>query len=134
MPNVLIIDDSSSMRRIVLRALDGLDALFFEAGDGLEGETVVQEQAFLDQPIDVVILDWHMPNLTGLQFLQDLRSADAFKSRPAIVMLTAETYPEQIQACLKYGVSAYVLKPFEASELRTAVERALAGERSRHAV
>jgi two-component system chemotaxis response regulator CheY len=133
--NVLIVDDSAFMRSIVRRTLSAVQGLeFFEAGDGEEAETILQGQLFDSKPIDLIVLDWHMPKVSGLEFLRAMRAAGPFSSRPAVIMVTAETYPEQIAACKAYKISSYVTKPFTAEELCAAVAKALDSGKAAHAV
>lgn len=138
---ILITDDSSSLRSIISRYLSDLpDCEFLFAGDGAEAERLLQEGVVLDQEIHLIILDWMMPNITGFQFLKKIREIPAYSGKPKIIMLTAETYASQAEACLKYNVTAYLTKPFSREELRDVVEKVLAqitaeneGE-TRHAV
>ena len=119
---ILIVDDSRNMRQIVANAIEGLgDIEIFQAGNGEEAEGILQEYRVLDMPIDLMILDWMMPKMSGFELLKKMRETEQFCEFPKIIMLTAETYAEQVSACLKYGVSQYVTKPFTADEIREAV-------------
>ena len=127
-PRILISDDSENLRKVIRRYLSSKfkDAVFFEAGDGEEAELHLQEQSIMGEPIDVVFLDWMMPGVTGFEFMVKIRGTELFKSKPKIIMLTAETYSEQMNAAHKFDVTAYIIKPFEQHQLIEALEKALA--------
>src|SRR5687768_4327046 len=133
---VLVVDDSANLRHVIKRYLEtSYDALeFFEAGNGEEALTVLQEQAVFDQPIDVIFLDWMMPKISGLEFLQQMRAILQFKENPKVIMLTAETYSDQMNAVMKYNVSAYVTKPFTQEDLRAVMNRIFKEGELKHAV
>jgi two-component system chemotaxis response regulator CheY len=124
---ILIVDDSPSIRTVikafVLKALPS--AKIFEAGDGIMAEVVLQEGYVSDAPIDIVFLDWMMPRLSGRDFLTNIRSIEHFRKAPEIIMLTAETYPEQINSVVKYNVAAYITKPFSADDIAGAIDKIL---------
>ncbi len=123
---VLLVDDSSNMRTIVRNFLEKhFEVEVFQSGNGEEAENLLQECSVMDEPIDILFLDWMMPKRTGLEVLQSIRSSERFKLDPKVVMLTAETYPEQINACVKYGVSQYLTKPFSEDDLVRAVRKTL---------
>mgnify|MGYP001607662618 CR=1 FL=1 len=131
---ILIVDDSRSMREIIKNSLSSIEGVEIHAApNGAEAETILQELALDGKTIDVMFLDWMMPEFTGLELLQSLNGASAFP-KPGIVMLTAETYPDQVEACLKYGVSTYVTKPFTKETLLNAAAKAYAERTLKHAV
>lgn len=116
--NFLIVDDSSNLRQVIKRYIQSaFDGVFYEAGNGNEAESMLQERSLWGDPIDVVILDWMMPHFTGFEFLQKIRGTDAFQKQPRIIMLTAETNAEQINACKVYDVSFYLMKPFTQKDI-----------------
>jgi two-component system chemotaxis response regulator CheY len=124
---ILIVDDSPSLRAVIkgfiLKVLP--HAEIFEAGDGIMAEVVLQEGHVTDQPIEIIFLDWMMPRLSGRDFLTNIRNIEQFKKVPDIVMLTAETYPEQINSVVKYNVAAYVTKPFTVDDIANAIDKIL---------
>lgn len=124
---ILLVDDSPNMRNIVRRFLtsQNVDCEFTEAGNGEEADRLLQEHYALDRPFDLVVLDWMMPKFSGYEFLKKMRSVEMFRETPAVIMLTAETYAEQIEACLKFGVSAYLTKPFTEEQIATKVKEVL---------
>ena len=125
---ILLVDDSQSIRSLIRSFIEEefdseeFDAEVFEAADGEAAEQVLQEQNVLLEPIDIVFLDWMMPKLSGYGLLKRIRSTGGFFKQPAVVMLTAETYFDQIEACMKFKVSKYITKPFSNSEIRVAIE------------
>lgn len=130
---VLIVDDSSYLRQVVMKYLSmfqhsDYEWEFFEAGNGAEAETQLQEAQINQEPIDLVFLDWMMPRVSGYDFLKKIRSIEIFKKSPKIIMLTAETNSEQINAALEHKVSKYLIKPFTAEMIENAVLEAIHSE------
>lgn len=121
---ILIVDDSSSLREVIRNALSSLlpSAEILEAANGIEAEAILQESYFNNAPVELIFLDWMMPGVDGRTFLSKIRAVEHFKETPEVIMLTAETYPEQINAILKYNVAAYVTKPFSANDLQLAID------------
>ncbi|HBB40315.1 MAG: two-component system response regulator [Nitrospirae bacterium CG18_big_fil_WC_8_21_14_2_50_70_55] len=112
--NVLIVDDSSTMRKIVQRNLKQtrLDiAEIFQAGDGQEGLAVLQAQQ-----VHLILSDWNMPNLDGLGFVQAVRANTAW-DHIQIVMITTEGGEAKVQEAIGAGANGYVKKPFTADDL-----------------
>ncbi len=108
----LVVDDFSTMRRIVRNLLKELGfANVDEAEDG-----VVALQKLRGDSFDFVITDWNMPNMDGFALLQNIRSDEALKKIP-VLMVTAEAQKENIIAAAKAGASGYVVKPFTAATL-----------------
>ncbi|MCK6597728.1 MAG: response regulator [Bdellovibrionaceae bacterium] len=125
---VLIVDDSAQIRLVIQRYISTLNSMsfdFFHAENGNKAKQVLQENELFSKPIDLIFLDWHMPEMNGLSFLSDIRSVDKFKTYPPIIMLSAETYPQQIEACLKYGVSSYLTKPFTEEQIHEALKKVI---------
>lgn len=131
----LIIDDSKSIREVIRRYLaERIDGTFLSAGNGEEAEVVLQENQLMGTPIEIIILDWMMPKVTGFEFLKKIRGTELFANNPTIVMLSAETYPEQIEAAMKYNVAAYVKKPFTQEDLVSVVTEILSKRGLKNAV
>lgn len=108
----LIVDDFSTMRRIVRNLLKELGFTNVdEAEDGQMGLDKLKEGNF-----EFVISDWNMPNMDGLTMLQNIR-ADARLSSLPVLMVTAEAKKENIIAAAQAGASGYVVKPFTAATL-----------------
>jgi len=125
MIKILIVDDSSSLRMVIENYLKIMlpNAKYYQSSNGVEAEEVLQEAYLVGEPITLVFLDWMMPKLDGNSFLENLRGVKHFTENPCIVMLTAETYPKQINSVMKHKVFAYVTKPFSFDDLREVVKR-----------
>lgn len=107
MTRVLVVDDSATMRRMIIASLQKLEtAEFFQAGNGLEAI-----EALAIHAIDLVFLDMNMPDMHGLEFLEFLRSHPTYSSLPVIV-LTTRGDNQSRAAAMKAGASRYLTKPF----------------------
>ena len=109
----LIIDDSRAMRRILRRIIEPLGFNILEAEHGQEGLDQLQQHG---NTVDLILVDWNMPVMDGLQFVEALRSE---KTIPhiSVVMVTTETEPAQMARALMAGVDEFVMKPFTAEVL-----------------
>jgi two-component system chemotaxis response regulator CheY len=108
----LIVDDFSTMRRIIRNLLKELE--FTNADEAEDG--VVALAKLRGGNFDFVVSDWNMPNMTGIELLQAIRADDALKHLP-VLMVTAEAKKENIIAAAQAGASGYVVKPFTAAVL-----------------
>ena len=116
----LVVDDYSTMRRIVKNLLHDLGyANVTEADDGKTALPLLQNGAF-----DFLITDWNMPGMPGLDLLKAVRANDKLKKLP-VLMLTAEAKREQIVEAAQAGVSGYVIKPFTAVTLKEKIDKIL---------
>jgi two-component system chemotaxis response regulator CheY len=116
----LVVDDYSTMRRIIKNLLQDLGyANIVEADDGKTALPVLQ-----GGNIDFVITDWNMPLMPGLELLKQIR-ADAKLAKLPVLMVTAEAKREQIIEAVQAGVSGYVVKPFTAEVLKQKLEKIL---------
>lgn len=103
----LVVDDSPTMRRIVINALKTFGySDFVEANDGAEALDQLNKES-----VDFVITDWNMPNMTGLELTLAIRNDDKFKHLP-ILMVTTRGLKSDIIEALKAKVNNYVVKPF----------------------
>ncbi|HLC26147.1 MAG TPA: chemotaxis response regulator CheY [bacterium] len=117
---ILIVDDFSTMRRIVKNLLRQLGFNNIqEADDG----TTALEQLKTD-PVDLIISDWNMPKMTGLDLLKAIRGDDKLKKIP-VLMVTAEARKENIVEAVQAGVNNYIVKPFTAETLKEKMEKVL---------
>jgi len=108
----LVVDDFSTMRRIVRNLLKELGFLNVdEAEDGAVALGKLTSEAF-----DFVVTDWNMPNMDGLTLLQQVRANPQLKHLP-VLMITAEAKKENIVAAAQAGASGYIVKPFTAATL-----------------
>lgn len=109
---VLIVDDFSTMRRIISGLIRELGCeRVVEAEDGAQALRRLEAGG-----IDVVISDWNMPNMTGLELLRRVRASEALKSLP-FLLVTAEGRKENIIEAAQAGADGYVVKPFTVSTL-----------------
>ena len=119
--NFLVVDDFSTMRRIIKNLLHDLGyANVTEADDGNTALPLLKEGNF-----DFLITDWNMPGMPGLELLKKVR-ADARLAKLPVLMLTAEAKREQIVEAAQAGVSGYVIKPFTAATLKEKIDKILA--------
>jgi two-component system chemotaxis response regulator CheY len=108
----LVVDDFSTMRRIVLNLLKELGySNMEEAEDGVAALKKLQSEKF-----DFVVTDWNMPNMTGLELLTAIRADPNLKSLP-VLLVTAEAKNENIVAAAQAGANGYIVKPFTAATL-----------------
>jgi two-component system chemotaxis response regulator CheY len=119
--NFLVVDDFSTMRRIIKNLLHDLGyANVTEADDGTTALPLLKQGNF-----DFLITDWNMPGMPGLELLKQVR-ADTRLSKMPVLMLTAEAKREQIVEAAQAGVSGYVIKPFTAITLKEKIDKILA--------
>ena len=115
---ILVVDDFSTMRRIVRNILKQLSfTTIEEAEDG----DVAFEKLKADE-FDFIISDWNMPNMTGLDLLKAVRSSDKLKDTP-FLLITAESEKENIVQAAQAGVNDYIVKPFTADVLQAKINR-----------
>ncbi len=113
----LVIDDSRSMRLIVKRQLVQLGFEVVEAAHGREA--LAQLEA--DGTIGFALVDWNMPEMNGLEFVQAVRADPRYQELP-LVMVTTESEAERVVQALDAGASEYVMKPFTPDDLRSKLE------------
>lgn len=120
---ILVVDDFSTMRRIVMGLLKELGYNdVTEADDGNTALPLLKSGNF-----DFLITDWNMPGMPGLDLLKAVRG-DAKLAKLPVLMLTAEAKREQIIEAAQAGVSGYVIKPFTAQTLKEKIDKILASK------
>jgi class 3 adenylate cyclase len=123
---VLVVDDSRTLRRILVRELNTLGLTnIIEAGDGIEAVEVVKSKT-----VDLMLLDMEMPELDGLGVLQALKSDEAYKQLPIIVISGADQFDKTIK-CIEIGAEDYLPKPFDPILLRARIFSSLEKKRLR---
>lgn len=115
---ILVVDDFSTMRRIIKNLLKDLGfSNIQEADDGSTALPMLQQGDF-----DFVVTDWNMPGMQGIDLLRAIRADDKLKHLP-VLMVTAEAKKEQIVAAAQAGVNGYVVKPFTAGTLKEKLDK-----------
>ncbi len=116
MTKVLLVDDSAVMRKIIQRNIKETGLIvdeFVEAGDGNQALDKVNDNGDLD----LILLDWNMPNMSGIEFVKTLRSLNLAKRIP-VVMVTTEGSDAKVSEAKESGADGYLTKPFTADQLR----------------
>jgi len=115
---ILVVDDFSTMRRIIKNLLRDLGFQnITEADDGKTALPILQQGG-----IDFLVTDWNMPGMTGIDLVKHVRATPELSHIP-ILMVTAEAKREQIIAAAQAGVNGYVVKPFTAAVLKEKLEK-----------
>jgi two-component system, chemotaxis family, chemotaxis protein CheY len=114
---VLIVDDYATMRRILRNLLSQLG--FKDVDEAADGAQALQK--LRDRAFGLVVSDWNMEPMTGLQLLQEVRADPKLKHLP-FIMVTAESKTENVIAAKQAGVSNYIVKPFNAETLKSKIE------------
>ena len=115
--NILIVDDYKTMLRVIRNLLMQLG--FREVDEASNGEQALE--MIKHKKYDLVISDWNMEPMTGLQLLKEIR-ADAKLAGTPFIMVTAESKTENVIAAKKAGVNQYIVKPFNAETLKGKIE------------
>jgi two-component system chemotaxis response regulator CheY len=121
---VLIVDDSRIIRNVMKNILAERkmpEESIREAPDGREALKILMEE-----PVDLVLLDWNMPNLSGLELTKTLRAMDKYKALP-IIMVTSEAARYNVVEAAKAGVSDYIVKPVTGRAVLEKVDKYLKG-------
>ena len=116
MKSCLVVDDSKVIRKVARHILETLQFEVREAGDGREALDRCAEQ----QP-DVILLDWNMPVMSGMDFLRALRQSDG-GMHPKVVFCTTENGMAYIRAAIEAGADEYVMKPFDRETLESKLQ------------
>lgn len=115
---ILVVDDFSTMRRIIKNLLRDLGFTNVEEADDGKTALPILQQGH----IEFLITDWNMPGMTGIDLLKTVR-ADPSLSQIPVLMVTAEAKREQIIAAAQAGVNGYVVKPFTAGVLKEKIDK-----------
>ncbi len=118
---ILVVDDFSTMRRIIKNLLRDLGfTQIAEADDGTTALPMLKAGDF-----DLLITDWNMPGMTGIDLLKAVRADEKLAKLP-VLMVTAEARREQIIVAAQAGVNGYIIKPFTAATLKEKLEKIFA--------
>lgn len=113
--NILVVDDSTAIRKILIRVLRQTVLQIgeiFEARDGVEALDIVRSHA-----LHLVLSDINMPNMDGLGLLAELKSSEQWRHLP-VVMITTEGSEEKVSQAIRLGSAAYIRKPFTAEQIQ----------------
>lgn len=121
MKKVIIADDSLTMRRLVENLLAEMGEFEILTADGGD---VVMELLNANPDVSLVLMDWNMPVMNGLECLKQIR-ANPGTEKLAVIMVTSEALRERIMEALHSGANNYLMKPFDKEKFRTVVEAAL---------
>lgn len=117
-PRALVADDDDLMRTFVVLNMAAVGITdVVEASNGLQAWTLLKQQDF-----DLIVVDWYMPGKSGLEILRQLRGQG---SEVPIIMVTAEAMRDQVLTAIQAGATDYLIKPFEATSLRTKVAKVM---------
>ncbi len=108
MPKALVVDDSRTIRAILAKTVREIGFEVLEAANGREALEVIEAEK---KAVTLILLDWDMPEMNGLEMLKRLRQAPEISS-PVVVMVTAQTELDHIGEALDAGANEYVMKPF----------------------
>lgn len=115
---VLVIDDFSTMRRIVKNILRQIGFTnIIEADDGTTAWEIINKEK-----VDFVVSDWNMPQMTGIELLRKVRSSEQYSGLP-FLMVTAEAQQENIIEAVQAKVSNYIVKPFTAETMKQKIDK-----------
>ncbi|MGE0631582.1 MAG: response regulator [Pseudobdellovibrionaceae bacterium] len=115
----IVIDDFRTMRVIVKKTLNQLGySNIIEAEDGAQAFVIMQKAHADGSPIQCVVSDWNMPNMSGLELLKKCRLDPNYKGVP-FMLVTAENEQKQVIEAAKAGVSNYIVKPFSVTDFQT---------------
>lgn len=118
MSKVLVVDDSKTIRTIIRRILIGLGYEVLEAANGIEALTVLEPEK---ASIKLVLADWNMPEMNGLELVKRLRQDPELASLK-VMMVTTETEISQMASALEAGANEYIMKPFTKDILQEKLE------------
>ena len=112
--HILVVDDFPTMRKIVKQVLKQLG--YANVSEAEDGVIALQTLKNAVTPIEFIVSDWNMPNMTGIDLLKEIRADDNLKHLP-VLMVTAEAKKENIVFAAQAGANGYIVKPFTAATL-----------------
>ena len=119
MAKILVVDDSTTMRRIMINVL--INAGITEVDEACDGQQAVD--AVRGKPYDLLLMDWNMPNMLGIDALKTIRGEGI---KTPVIMVTTEAEKARVIEALKAGANNYIIKPFEADAFVAKVQETLA--------
>jgi two-component system, chemotaxis family, chemotaxis protein CheY len=118
---ILSVDDSTTIRRIIKKNVAEMNMEVLEAADGASALKVLEESS---DTVSLVILDWNMPGMTGLEVLKTIKATPKYKDIP-VMMLTSEADQNCVVEALKAGAQNYLTKPFDGKLLVLKIQESL---------
>lgn len=118
---ILSVDDSAVMRKIIGEHVSKLGAEFLQAGNGVQAMELLKSEG---DGIDLVLLDWNMPEMNGIETLKAIKADDALKKIP-VIMVTTEAEKKSVIEAVQAGAASYVVKPFEPEALLDKINKVL---------
>lgn len=116
---ILVVDDFVSVREVMINSLKEIGFTnILQADDGEVGWKALNN---IQPPIELVISDWNMPKMTGIEFLKKVRSSERFRNLP-FLLVTTDSEKEQVIEAVKSGVHNYIIKPFTTETIRERLE------------
>lgn len=123
---ILVVDDMSTMRKIVKKTLKDIGFTNLEeADDGATAWPIIEQGAKEGKPIEFIVSDWNMPMMSGLELLKKVRASEEHKTVP-FLMVTAEAEQKNVVVAVKEGVSNYIVKPFTPDSLKAKIAKIFA--------
>ena len=120
--HILIVDDLLSMRVVAKRALKELGfSTFDEAGDGEKAWNLIKQKALGGSPYDLIVTDWDMPKMNGLQLLHNIKTDDWCKKTP-VLFLAADAGDEIKNKVVEMGALGFLVRPFKTEDLKAQIE------------
>lgn len=120
--NILVVDDSFPMRGVIKKVIR---ASGFDIGDLLEASNGEEALQVMDQQwMDLVLTDYNMPDMNGLELLKAMKDSDTLADIP-VVMITTEGSDQRVKQFLSQGVAAYIKKPFTPEQIKSCLNRIL---------
>ena len=117
--NILVVDDMAAMRKILKTLLAQFG--YKNVDEAEDGKQALEKLRQNPDKYGLVITDWNMPNMTGIELVQAIRSDEKLKHLP-VLMVTAEAKKENVLMAIKAGVNNYIVKPFTAETLKEKLE------------
>lgn len=118
--SILVVDDFPTMRKIVKQVLKQLG--YSNIAEAEDGVLALAHLRGSHTPVEFIVSDWNMPNMTGIELLKAVRGDAKLKHIP-FLMITAEADKENIVEAVKSGVNNYIVKPFNAGTLKEKIEK-----------
>lgn len=118
--SILLVDDMPTIRKVLLSILMQMGhENFFEAKDGQEALEILKQN---HEEIDLIIADWNMPNMSGIELWRSMKDVSTYK-HIKFIMITSENERNHIVSALKEGVHNYILKPFDPMTVKARIEK-----------